>query len=109
MAKLWLSLFTCVSLAFLLAESAPTHQDVLTFFKTAPAVSQGSPSAGMAGTPSSFTCETCKAFFSLVRGLFDKGYMYDDIAKLSVDICDLFKIEDHTVCHGIIWLFKVSL
>lgn len=34
--------------------------------------------------------------------------MWDEIAKLGVGVCKAFKIEDPTVCHGIVYLFKVS-
>jgi sphingomyelin phosphodiesterase len=32
--------------------------------------------------------------------------MRDEIAKISVDVCTTLKIEDHTVCSGVISLFK---
>ena len=97
----WISLFTCVSLTFILAESAPAYPRVLTYYKTEPALKVSSFSG--------FTCDICKGLFSLIRHWFDSGVGWDELAKLSVDICDLAKIEDHTVCQGIVWLFKVSL
>lgn len=98
MGKVCLSV---VLLAILFAEGAPPRTlrpDSLTSFKKASPVLSSS---------SGFTCDTCKGFFDVVRYLFDKGLVWDEIAKLSADVCDLFEIEDHTVCHGVVYLFKV--
>lgn len=103
MEKVCLSVCTVALLAVLLAESAPPHamrpDSLTTFFK------KGSPAS--VSPSSAFTCDTCKGFFNVVRELFDRGVVWDDIAKLSVDVCDLLQIEDHTVCQGIVNLFKV--
>lgn len=100
---MYLSLCTVALLATLFAEGAPPQalrpNSLTTFFeKDSPA---SSPSSG-------FTCDTCKGFFNVVRDLFDKGFLWDDIAKLSVDVCELLMIEDDTVCQGIINLFTVK-
>lgn len=100
---MWVSLFTCLLLIFALAENAPLRDRpaVLSFLKSSsPAV------AAKAQASSGLVCETCKGIFNVIRHLFDEGYMWDDIAKAIVDLCELFEIEDHTVCHGIVWLFK---
>ena len=99
-AKVWLPLFTIFLLAPLLTKSSPLHPNAVTYFKTdAPAASS---------VFGSFTCDTCRAFFGVVRALFDKGLLWDEIVKISIDVCEAGGIEDHTVCNGIVHLFKVS-
>ena len=126
MAKVWLPLLlTAVLLLFSSAPrsagGSPLHvagrwsqPNTATFFKDrlknslslTPSIpsSSSSPSSLASG----FTCDACKAFFEVVRELYDHGFMRDEIAKISVDVCTTLKIEDHTVCSGVISLFKVS-
>ena len=110
MAKVWLLLLVATTTAPLLSSGSPLHsrslsgdgRDAVSFFKTHLRDSASSPSLS-----SGFTCDTCKAFFGIVRYLFDLGMVRDEIAKLSVEICTDFKIEDATVCSGVVSLFKV--
>lgn len=103
MEKVCLSVCTVALLATLFAEGAPPQvlrpDSLTTFFKKDSLAS--SPSSGL-------TCDTCKGFFNVLRDLFDKGFLWDDIAKLSVDVCELLEIEDNAVCQGIVNLFKVK-
>lgn len=104
MEKVCLSVCTVALFATLFAEGAPpqaVRPDSLTTFFKKDSLASFSPSSG-------FTCDTCKGFFNVVRDLFDKGFLWDDIAKLSVDVCELLQIEDDTVCEGIIHLFTVK-
>ena len=115
MAKVWLTVLLSVVLAGDLLPSATAsplrpgfqaRREAVSFFKTnlKHTFSLSPPSA----PASAFTCDTCKAFFEFVRYLFDRGFVMDEIAKLSIDFCEDLQIEDHAVCSGIIPLFKVS-
>ena len=93
---------------FVLAENAPSRERpaVLSFLK-----SSSLPVAAktLVGTGLELECDICKAIFDLIRRLFDEGAVWDDIAKAVVDLCDLFQVEDHTVCQGIVSVFKVRV
>ena len=128
MAKVWLSLMVVVLLVAvpqlsgrsLLYSSvrSKSHREAVTFFKarlkntlSAPSPSSStssSSSSSSSSLSSGFTCETCKAFFAVVRYLYDRGFVRDDIAKICLDVCTSLQIEDSTVCSGVISLFKVS-
>ena len=94
------SAFAVALLIPLVTHGSPIHDhpDVVAFFKTASSSTE---------PLSSFTCDTCKVLFSLVRELFEKGLLWDDIVKLAIDVCEDMKIEDHAVCQGIVPLFRV--
>ena len=103
MEKIWPLVFAVALVTVPLpADASSLHRDVVTMFKST------DDTVSTSRTLSSFTCETCKVIFKLVRDLFDKGFVRDEIIKLTIDLCKTLEIEDDTVCEGIIPLFKVS-
>ena len=55
-----------------------------------------------------FTCKVCEKVFEVVQFLFGLSWSEDAIADAIADLCTILKIEDSTVCHGIVKSFKVS-
>eukprot|EP01111_Echinosteliopsis_oligospora_P011657 TRINITY_DN3898_c0_g1_i1.p1 TRINITY_DN3898_c0_g1~~TRINITY_DN3898_c0_g1_i1.p1 ORF type:complete len:568 (-),score=132.38 TRINITY_DN3898_c0_g1_i1:24-1727(-) len=57
----------------------------------------------------SFTCTDCLLGFAVVKGLVADNATEHDIEKIVVDYCIAHKIEDETVCKGIVNMFEGEL
>lgn len=60
------------------------------------------------GNVDSIKCDICTVFVDGLRTLVGRQAPEKDIIDFSIEVCELFKIEDHRVCQGIVHMFKVG-
>lgn len=58
---------------------------------------------------SNITCTTCRYGVKLLQEMFDHKFTHDAIADAVEEVCILAKIQDESVCKGIVKVFKVRV
>ncbi len=54
-------------------------------------------------------CDVCVDFVDGLQKLFELHLTEDAIAKAAIEMCVLFKVEDHYICSAIVPEFKVII